>query len=213
MFCRSCAPRSRAKSCNTAVARRAGTMPLAGEKIAITSSLTTVPRANAGHRRRTSPPSIHSYGTPTSSRLRRYGCGSIAAPGGNRSRPPVTVTSGVPASCFDRRPRVVGARRQPHVAGRVVRPPDDPRMVVRRPAHVAELELLEADHRRRQPRQPVGRRRAEAAEPDDGVLELIHCVPRPRRPRLAARSLALTRSHDCSAADRMRRPSAGGTSG
>ena len=63
-----------------------------------TSSSMRSPAANAGHRRRTSQPSIHSYGTPTASRLDVYDDGSIAPPGGKRSMPPVRVMIDSPLS-------------------------------------------------------------------------------------------------------------------
>ena len=72
-----------------AVPRAAGTMPVSGEWIAITSPSTTLPRPNAGQR---APhlggvdPVVRDAGR---ARLDRYGSGSIAAFGGNRSMPPV----------------------------------------------------------------------------------------------------------------------------
>ena len=147
------------------------------------SPSTTVPRSNAGHRRRISAASIHSYGTPTASRLDRYGPGSIAAPGGNRSTPPVRVMIGVVAVAFDVRPRVVRRCGQLDVAGRVIRAADDAGVVVRGAAHVAELELLEPDHVDTTAGQPVRRRRAEPAETDDpdGELAISHRHASPPR--------------------------------
>jgi len=80
------------------VDRPAGTMPVSAEWIALTSPSIVVPRANAGHRRLISAASSSSYGTPTASRLSRYGAGSIAASGGKMSMPPVRVMSGSSAS-------------------------------------------------------------------------------------------------------------------
>ena len=51
--------------------RAGGTMPVSADQMAITSGVTLVPPANTGQRRRTSPPSIHSNGTPSAVRLSR----------------------------------------------------------------------------------------------------------------------------------------------
>ena len=90
---------------------------------------------------------------------------AIAAPAGKRSSPPVRTTSGSPARARPRPTRRTRARGELDVAGRVVRAPDDPRVIVRRARGVTELELLEADHRRSPARaSPVRGRAADAAE-------------------------------------------------
>ena len=64
------------------------------------------------------------------------------------------------------RPVVVRLLGQPHVGGRVVAVPQDPRGVVGGAAAVPELELLEPHHRVAACGEVPGRGRAERAEPD-----------------------------------------------
>ena len=68
-------------------------------------------------------------------------------------------------------PGAVGVLGELDVAGRVVRQPDDARVVLRLAAHVPQLELLESEHVGARPaREPVGRGAAPAAEAEDDVL-------------------------------------------
>ena len=70
-------------------------------------------------------------------------------------------------------PTVVGAFRQLHVARRVIGEPNDPRMILRFAAPVSHLELFDAEDVFSDPaREPVGRRTAESAEPEDDVIVL-----------------------------------------
>ncbi len=65
---------------------------------------------------------------------------------------------------LDRAPRVVCVSREAHVLGRVVRAPDDSRVIVRRAAHVSEFELLEAHHVDPTASQPVRGSGTESAQ-------------------------------------------------
>ena len=91
------APRSVPVAAGSAVARPAGTMPVSGGR-SPSRRRSRRPAANAGHRRRTSPPSIHSYGTPTSSRLAVYDPGRSSRPAGTGRRPPVAGDDRVAAT-------------------------------------------------------------------------------------------------------------------
>ncbi len=116
------------------------------------------------------------------------------------------------------RPVVVGVLGQPDVLRRVVAVPQDPAGVVARAAAVPELEPLQPEHRAAPLGELVGRRRAERAEPDDDVVEVLsHHRPRagraasagcPRsRPPSARTSRACTTATTSRAAPTRRSPS------
>ena len=143
------------------------------------------PAANAGHRRRTSvavdPLVRHADGVEARRVRRRH-----------RSRRPREEVDAAGAGddrlaglAFDGRPGVVRTGAQLDVPGRVIRAADDPRVVVRRPAHMPELELLEPDDVDTPAREPVGRRRAETTEPDhpDRTISTIRPVSHRRARR------------------------------
>jgi threonine/homoserine/homoserine lactone efflux protein len=84
---------------------------------------------------------------------------------------------------LDLGPGRVGALREPNVVGPVVGEPQDPRMVLRGAAVVAELELLEAQDTVPEPgREPVRRRAADAAQPHDDRVPLRSHVLSVREP-------------------------------
>jgi hypothetical protein len=78
---------------------------------------------------------------------------------------------------LERGPGLVGVLGQPHIDRRMVRQPDDPRVVLRGAAHMADRELLQAQHIAAAPGQPVGGGAADAAQAQDDVfvVQLCHC--------------------------------------
>ena len=72
------------------------------------------------------------------------------------------------------RPVVVRLAGEPHIRGRVVAVPQDPRRVVRGAAAVAELELLEPDDGVPAGGQVPRRGRAERTQSDDDVVDVSH---------------------------------------
>ena len=103
------------------------------------------------------------------------------------ARPQVEATGHghdpLPGLRLDLRPAGIGAPRKPDVVGPIVRVADDPAVILRGPVRVPQLELFQAEDAVAKPRaQPVGRSRADPAEPDDdrvpvaspSVVDLAH---------------------------------------